>query len=78
MAEPAWIEPDADDELPLDPHAVGRAYRLERAKRRAREDRQRERRMAALRFVGVVVALLLTCVFLSLTVWQEIQRLFGL
>jgi hypothetical protein len=78
VAEPAWIEPDADDELPLDPHAVGRAYRLERAKRRAREERLRERRMAALRFVAVVVALLLTCLFLSLTVWQEIQRLFGL
>ena len=78
MAEPAWIEPAADDELPLDPHAVGRAYRLERAKRRARENRLRERRLAALRFVVVVVALLLTCVLLSLTVWQEIQRLFGL
>jgi type VI protein secretion system component VasF len=78
VAEPAWIEPDADDELPLDPHAVGRAYRVERAKRRAREDRLRERKMAALRFVAAVVALLLTFVFLSLTVWQEIQRLFGL
>ena len=77
MAEPAWIEPE-DEELPLDPHAVDRAYRLERAKRHAREERVRERRMAALRFAAVVVVLLVTCVFLSLTVWQEIQRLFGL
>jgi hypothetical protein len=77
VAEPAWIEP-ADDELPIDPRAVGRAYRLERAKRRAREERQRERRLAALRFAVVVFVLLAACVFLSLTVWQEIERLFGL
>ena len=76
MAEPAWIEPE--DDVPIDPSAVGRAYRLERAKRRAREDRQRERRMAGLRFTAVVIILLVACVLLSLTVWQEIERLFGL
>ncbi len=77
MAEPAWIEP-ADDELPIDPRAVGRAYRLERAKRRAREERLRERKIAALRFAAAVIVLLVLSLLLSLTVWQEIQRLFGL
>jgi len=77
VAEPAWTEP-ADDELPIDANAVGRAYRLERAKRRAREERQRERRLAAFRFVTLIALLLAGCVVLGLTVWQEIERLFGL
>ena len=77
MAEPAGIEAE-EEAVPIDPDAVGRAYRLERAKRRAREDRHRERRLAALRFVTLVVLLLAGCLVLILTVWQEIERLFGL
>ena len=77
MAEAARRS-DAPDEPPLDPSAVERAYRLERAKRRARLERKRERRLAALRFFTVLVALLAFGVFLTLTVWQQVERLFGL
>jgi hypothetical protein len=57
---------------------VERAYRLERAKRRARSDRDRALRRARIRFVGVLFALLGLAAALGLTAWQQIQRLFGL
>lgn len=63
---------------PVDPTAVARAYRLERAKRHARERRVRERKLARLRFLLVVVLLTSAFLFLSLGVWNEIERLFGL
>jgi hypothetical protein len=63
---------------PLDPAAVERAYRLERAKRRARGERERALRRARLRFVVVLVTLLGFAAALGLTAWQQIQRLFGL
>jgi hypothetical protein len=40
----------AHEPPPVDPTAIDRAYRLERAKRRARVERQRARRRAAIRF----------------------------
>jgi hypothetical protein len=63
---------------PLDPAAVERAYRLERAKRRARGERDRALRRARIRFVGVLLALLALAAGLGVTAWQQIQRLFGL
>ena len=63
---------------PVDPLAVDRAYRLERAKRRAREARARERRLASIRFAVVLLALLALALFLTVTIWQQIGRLFGL
>jgi hypothetical protein len=63
---------------PLDPAVVERAYRLERAKRRARSDRDRAHRRASLRFVGVLLTLLALAAALGATAWQQIQRLFGL
>ena len=77
MAQPARSRRLAE-EPPLDPLAVQRAYRAERAKRRARLDRQRARRRAAVRFFVTLALLLGLSVFLALTVWQQIQRLFGL
>jgi hypothetical protein len=62
---------------PVDPTAVARAYRLERAKRYARERRVRERKLARLRFLLVLVLLTSAFLFLSLGVWNEIERLFG-
>lgn len=78
MARPARRRALAPETPPLDPSAVRRAYRLERAKRRARERRALERRLAALRFVVVLVLLLALSVLITLIVWQQIQRLFGL
>ena len=63
---------------PVDPEAVARAYRAQRARRRAREQRQRERRLANLRFWFVVVGLLALSVYLVLTIWSEVETLFGL
>jgi hypothetical protein len=77
MAQPARRERLAD-EAPVDPTAVARAYRLERAKRRVRERRVRERKLAHLRFLLVLVLLTSAFLFLSLGVWNQIERLFGL
>ena len=78
MAEPATRPSAGDDAPPFDPLAVDRAYLQERARRRARVERSRERRRASLRFWLVLLALLAASVLLSLTIWQEIERLFGL
>jgi predicted nucleic acid-binding Zn ribbon protein len=78
MAEPATRPSAGDDAPPFDPIAVDRAYLHERARRRARMERSRERRRAGLRFWLVLLALLAASVLLSLTIWHEIERLFGL
>ena len=66
-----------EEEL-LDPTAVQRAYRRERARRRAREDRARERQLAGLRFWVVVLAVIAGSVAIAVLIWQQIHRLFGL
>ena len=66
-----------EEEL-LDPAAVQREYRRQRAKRRAREDRARERQLAGLRFWLAVTVVIAASVALIIVVWQEIQHLFGL
>ena len=76
MAQPARQQSTAPP--PVDPNAVRRAYRLERAKRRHRDERARAQRMAGLRFATVLLLLLVLSVLLSLTIWEEIERLFGL
>ena len=83
MAEPATRTPAGDDvpafdAPPVDPSAVDRAYLQERARRRARIERSRARRRASLRFWFVVLGLLAVSALLVLTVWREIERLFGL
>ena len=78
MAQPAR-RPTALDEPPVhDPDAVARAYRFHRAKRQARLERRRAHRLAGLRFWFVAAALLLASLVLVVTVWREVQRLFGL
>jgi hypothetical protein len=66
-----------DKEL-LDPTAVQREYRRQRAKRRAREDRARERQLAGLRFWVALSVVIAASVALIVVVWNEVQRLFGL
>ena len=77
MAQPARIR-RSREAPPVDPSAIRRAYRLERAKRHAREQRARERRLAHLRFWFVLVVLTGALALLAFTVWNEIERLFGL
>lgn len=70
---------DASDAPPApDPHAIERAYWLEKEKRRRRDTRARERRAAHIRFFVVVLALIALSAAFGLTAWHEIQRLFGL
>ncbi len=78
MAQPAGSREREPETPPIDPYAIRRAYRKERARRRARVERQREQRLADLRFVAMLAALFALSVFLTLTIWQEVQRLFGL
>jgi hypothetical protein len=76
VAQPA--RRPAEDDPPLDPTAVERAYRLERAKRRARIARARANRRARLRFLVTLLVLLAFAGALALTTWHQVQRLFGL
>jgi hypothetical protein len=78
MAQPARTPPRERQAPPVDPSAVSRAYRLERAKRFAREQRVRERNLARLRFWLVLVLLTSALLLLGFSVWNEVERLFGL
>jgi hypothetical protein len=77
MALPERKQVEDPEEL-LDPNAVHRAYRRERLRRRAREDRARERQLAAVRFWFAVMAVIGTSIGLAILIWQQIHRLFGL
>lgn len=79
MAEPARREATGGDAPPAyDPVAVDRAYLQERARRRARLERSRAERRATVRFWFILIVLLAASVLLALTIWREIERLFGL
>ncbi|MFN2627689.1 MAG: hypothetical protein ABR569_03505 [Gaiellaceae bacterium] len=78
MARPApKYELDHED-VQLDPTAVERAYRLERARRRARERHKVETSRARVRFYAVMLLLFAGTIALLVLVWNEIQHLFGL
>ncbi len=67
------------DEAPaLDADAVRRSYHLHRARRKARIEHRRRSKLAGARFWVVLVLLVAVCVFLALTTWREVGRLFGL
>jgi hypothetical protein len=71
--------PEQDEDIPvLDPTVIQRNYRRERARRRARIERRRETQYAHLRFWVVLAGLVFLVVFLGLTVWHQVQQLFGL
>jgi hypothetical protein len=78
MAQPARRITPVPDEPPVDPQAIDRAYRVHRARRRARMERHRERSNARLRFFVVVFLLVAAAIALLLTLWHEIQSVFGL
>jgi len=76
-AEVDIAPPEPESAVPLDPYAVERAYRLHRARRRARVERHREQRRAGLRFWLVVLVLVAASLALGVLIVQEVQRLFG-
>jgi hypothetical protein len=78
MAQPARRPEQVDEALELDPAAVQRAYQLHRARRRVHRNRRRETKRAKLRFWLVLLALVIASVYLSLVIWHQIQRTFGL
>jgi hypothetical protein len=78
MAEPARRQELVDEALELDPAAVQRAYQLHRARRRAHRNRERETKRAKLRFWLVLFALVAASLYLSIVIWHQIQRTFGL
>jgi hypothetical protein len=76
MAEPASKMPP---DVPVyDSSNVQREYRKQRAKRQARARRTRERRAANIRFWLIVIGLIALSVYLSIAMWHQVQRLFGL
>ena len=73
------FEAEAADTPPVDTsEAVRWAYRFHRTKRRLRVERRRAAQFAGLRFAFTLALLVFVFVVLSLTVWAEVQRLFGL
>ena len=84
MARPEAAESKQDDPQlaespPVDTtDAIEWAYRFHRTKRRLRVERRRATQLAGLRFAVTLALLVFVFVVLSLTVWAEVQRLFGL
>jgi hypothetical protein len=78
MAQPARRTVAPPEDPPVDPAAIDRAYRYHRARRNARIRRKREKSKARLRFMVTFVVLAGLAVFLMLTTWSEIQKVFGL
>jgi hypothetical protein len=66
-----------EEEL-LDPTAVQRNYRRQRIKRRVLEERAYEKNLARLRFWLALTTVIATSIGLTLVIWNQIQRLFGL
>jgi hypothetical protein len=78
MAEPARQSPTLPDDAPsLDPLAIERNYRRERARRRARIERRSEARRSDVRFWVSLLVLSFVAAFLILATWHEVQTLFG-
>ena len=74
MAEPAHLQ---DDTPSLDPLAIERNYRRERARRRAKVERRSEARRSNVRFWVTLLVLLFVTAFAILAAWHEVQTLFG-
>ena len=76
---PTTHEPVArEEEPPLDPEAVSRAYRHHRARRAAKKKRHREKRWAGVRFWLVLALVVVGTAVLAARTLGEIERVFGL
>ncbi|HEU0303967.1 MAG TPA: hypothetical protein VFR32_05240 [Gaiellaceae bacterium] len=78
MARPARQPAELDDPPRHDPTSVAHAYRYHRERRNARIARDLERRRARRRFWLVAAFLLLASLVLAVTIWDQVQTLFGL
>ena len=71
-------ELEPEDVPVVDHEQVQKTVRLHRARRKARIAHRKRTKRAGIRFWVVLVVLLVASVVLSVTVWHEIQHLFGL
>ena len=78
MAQPARKPPTVEEPPAYDPLAIEQAYRRHRARRYARVERRRANRRARFRFWAVLGGLFLGSLVIAVTIWIEVQRLFGL
>jgi hypothetical protein len=74
MAEPAQIEEESPS---LDPLAIERNYRRERARRRAKVERRSAVKRSNVRFWVTLLVLAFLTAFAILAAWHEVQTLFG-
>jgi hypothetical protein len=78
MAEPAHKPPVVPEDAPsLDPLAIERNYRRERARRRAKIERKSAARRSDVRFWVTLLVLSFVTAFVVLAAWHEVQTLFG-
>lgn len=78
MAEPAPSRERIPDDAPsLDPLAIERNYRRERARRRARIERKSAASRSNVRFWVTLLVLAFVTAFIALAAWHEVQTLFG-
>jgi hypothetical protein len=78
VAEPAQKTPTLPDDSPsLDPLAIERNYRRERARRRAKVERHSRAKRSEVRFWVTLLALTFLTAFIILAAWHEVQTLFG-
>jgi hypothetical protein len=78
LAEPARQTPfDLEVAPSLDPLAIERNYRRERARRRARIERRTAARRSDVRFFVTLLVLSFVTAFVILAAWHEVQTLFG-
>jgi hypothetical protein len=78
MAEPARHAPARTDDTPsLDPLAIERNYRRERARRRAKMERRTEAQRSNVRFWIALLFLAFLAAFIIVAAWHQVQTLFG-
>jgi len=78
VAEPAPKPAVEHDDSPsLDPLAIERNYRRERARRRARVERRSAARRSDVRFWVTLLVLGFLTAFIVLAAWREVETLFG-
>ncbi|HVC87883.1 MAG TPA: hypothetical protein VNC40_10720 [Gaiellaceae bacterium] len=79
MAEAAHGAPVLPEDSPsLDPLAIERNYRRERARRRARVERRSAARRSDVRFWVTLLVLAFLAAFTIVAAWNEVQTLFGI
>lgn len=77
MGYPAQQTQPEDDKPPIDPTAITRAYKRERASRQMRQERVRARNRAHLRFYVTMLVMLVAVAVIAMLIWQETETLFG-